>query len=162
MRKTISTRAMVLGGVAIAAMLGVLAAQPMVKAQDDGAASIVAGSYNPQSIAQQIGLEQQLMAEMGGLQQRMMEAQQNGDQDAMQQIQIEAQQIQEDIVGKFETDMEAAMPEVAAEAGVQMIAIEISWTAPGVETKDITQDIVDALGGPAAPQAPPEFTIPAQ
>ena len=162
MTKTISTRTMVLGGVAIAAMLGVLATQPMVKAQDEGAVDIVVGSYNPQSVAQQVGLEQKLMAEMGTLQERMQAAQQQGDQQAMQEIQMEAQQIQQGIIGEFESDLDAAMAGIAGEAGVQMIAVEVSWTAPGVETVDLTQEFVDAMGGAAPAPAPEEFTIPGQ
>ena len=162
MKMAISTRSVVFGGVAIAAMLGVLSVQPMVKAQDDGSATITAGTYSPQAVAEQIGLQQKLMAEMGQFQGRMQAAQQEGDQQAMQQIQMEAQQIQETIIGEFETDLEAAMPGVAEEAGVQMIAMEISWTAPGIETKDVTGELVEALGGAAEPAAPPALTLPGQ
>lgn len=153
---------MVLGGVAIAALLGVLATQSRVTAQDEGSAAMVVGSYNPQQIAQQVGLQQQLMAEMSTLEERMMNAQQEGDQQAMQQIQMEAEQIQGNIISKFEEDLDAAMAGIADDAGVQMIAIEIAWTAPGVETKDLTQDFVEAMGGAAAAPAPPELTIPGQ
>lgn len=98
-----------------------------------------------------------MMQQMQGLQQRMAQAQQTGDQQAMQQIQAEAQQIQQDLQGQFVSAIEDTMATVAEETGVQVIAVQVDYTAPGVTTQDVTQSIIDHMdieGAPAAGEAP--------
>jgi cell fate (sporulation/competence/biofilm development) regulator YlbF (YheA/YmcA/DUF963 family) len=83
--------------------------------------------------------------QMEGLQQRMQAAQQAGNQEEIQRIQAAAQQIQENVVAEFENNVNAALPAVAQEAGAQVIAIEVSYAAPGIETRDLTTDIATHL-----------------
>lgn len=147
----ISPRVYVLGGIAIAALAAVIAAQGNLYAQEEDA-GIVVGTYEPQQIAQQTGLQQKIQGEMQGLQQRMQSAQQQGDRQAMQQIQQEAQQIQQRMITEFEDDMDAAMPDVAKETGADIIAAQVSYTADGIETKDVTNEIVAKMGGSAESQ----------
>lgn len=120
-------------------------------------AEIVVGTYDPQAVAQAVGLQQQMMQDMQGLQQRMQQAQQEGDQQAMQEIQAEAQQIQQDAADQFLADVEGVMEEVAQQAGAVIIATDVTYTAEGVSTEDVTQDVIAALGGeaPAAPELEP-------
>lgn len=106
---------------------------------------LAVGTYDPQQIAQDTGLPQKMMQEMQGLQQRMTQARENGDQQAMAQVQAEAQQVQRDMVTEFEGDIEDVMASVAEEAGVQLIAVQITYTGPGVETRDVTQQIVEKM-----------------
>ena len=129
-------------------------------AQNTGEAdeAMIVGTYNPQQVAMQSGLQQKMQGEMAGLQQRMQAAQQEGDQAAMQQIQGEAGQIQERIVGEFESDLDEAMPGVAEEAGVKIIAVEVSYTADDIETKDVTNALIAELNGGEMPQQ--ELSIP--
>lgn len=139
----------------------VLAAGPFLSgtalhAQEDEGAGIVVGTYDPQQVAQAVGLQQQMMQDMQGLQSRMQQAQQEGDQAAMQQIQAEAQQIQQDAADRFLADVEAVMADVAQEAGATVIATEVSYTAPGVATQDVTQEVIEALGAEAPAPAPGE------
>lgn len=146
-----STRILTLCGIAIVAVAAVFAAQGTLQAQESEASGIVVGTYTPRDVAQQVGLEEKMRGEMEGLQQRMQAAQQQGNQQEMQSIQAEAQQVQQRIIGDFESNMDAAMAEVAEQTGVDVIAIEVSYTAPGIETKDVTSEIVAQLQGDDAP-----------
>lgn len=126
-------------------------------AQGDEGAQVVVGTYNPQQVAQAMGLQQQMMQEMQALQQRAQEAQQSGDQQAMQEIQAEAQQIQQETADRFMADVEGVMAQVAESTGASIIATEVTYTGPGVTTQDVTQAVIEALGGAApAPEQPSE------
>lgn len=120
-------------------------------AQDAESAEVVVGTYQVQQVAQAVGLQQKMMQQMQGLQQRMETAQQAGDQAAMQQIQTEAQQIQQDVAAEFQTDVEAVMPQIAEETGATIIATDVTYTAPGVSTEDVTQAVIAAINGTTAP-----------
>ena len=165
MHTQISMRAIVFGGVAIAAGIGVLAAQPLVSAQAEEDGGVVVGTYSPDLLTREAGLEERMNAEMSPLQERMMQAQQQGDQQAMQQIQAEAQRIQEDIIGEFERQVDSVLPEVADDTGVQLIAAEVAWTAPEVQTTDVTHDIAQLMDdtvteAPRTPEVPLEPQTP--
>lgn len=122
-------------------------------AQEDAVAEVLVGTYEPQQVAQAAGLQEQVMQQMSGLQQRAQEAQQAGDEAAMQQIQAEAQQIQQEAADRFIADLEAVMPQVAAATGATIIATDVTYAAPGVVTEDVTQAVVEAMQGTAAPGA---------
>lgn len=142
--------------VASAAVIVALAPDRATQAQASPA-EIVVGTYQPQQAAEQAGLNEQLVQAMSGLQERMVAAQQQGDQQAMQQIQAEARQVQQGIVQEFQTKIEQAMPAVAETAGVDIIAVQIAYTADGIATKDVTQNVVAELnGGKAMPSEQPE------
>lgn len=160
MKKKMSTRSLVFGGIAIAAVLGLMASHATVRAADEGHAGIAVGTYSPQMIAQRVGLQEKMMAQMGALQERAMAAQAEQDTEALQQIQLEAQQIEQAVIGEFQADLDGAIPGVAEEAGVQIVAIEVSWTAPGIETVDVSSAIAEALGAPEASMELPELTLP--
>lgn len=137
---------------------GAFLAGSALLAQTGDAAEIVVGTYQPQQVAQAVGLQQQMMQEMQGLQQRMQTAQEAGDQAAMQQIQAEAQQIQQNAADEFLADVEGVMAQVAEETGATIIATDVTYTAPGVATKDVTGDVIAALGAeaPSTDPAPGE------
>lgn len=137
-------RLLVLGGIAAAAIVVAFAPQSDLRAQGE-APGIVVGTYDPQQVAVQAGVQAQMTEQMEGLQQRMQAAQQAGNQEEIQRIQAAAQQIQENVVAEFENNVNAALPAVAQEAGAQVIAIEVSYAAPGIETRDLTTDIATHL-----------------
>lgn len=134
----------------LAATLGVagilaLALAPVLHAQEEGMAQLVVGTYDTNQVAQASGLQEQMMQQMQGLRERAQQAQQSQDQAAMQQIQAEAQQMQQDMAEKFRQRIEAVMPQVAEASGAQVIAAAVTYTAPGIETKDVTQAVIDAM-----------------
>lgn len=140
-------RTLTVAAVALVAFAGAFLMDSDLHAQGEEGSGLVVGTYQPQQIAQATNLQQKMMQEMQGLQQRAQQAQQSGDQAEMQKIQQEAQQIQQDAADQFRTDLEGVMPQVAEQTGVQVIATEVTYTADGVTTKDITQAIIDAMGG---------------
>lgn len=144
------------GAVVLALAAGAFLTGSDLLAQGDEGVEIVVGTYDPQQVAQAVGLQQQMMQDMQGLQSRMQQAQQEGDQTAMQQIQAEAQQIQQDAADRFLADVEAVMADVAQGAGATVIATEVSYTAPGVATQDVTQEVIEALGAEAPAPGPAE------
>lgn len=132
--------------VVAATALAIALLAPGLSAQEEAmGAQIVVGIYQPQKVAEALGLQQQMMQQMQGLQQRAQKAQQEGDQAAMQQIQMEAQQIQQDASQKFVEGLRAVMPGVAETTGAHVIATDVSWAAPEVSTQDITQAVIDAM-----------------
>lgn len=151
-------RVWVLAGVFVAAIATVLVTQNATQAEEEAGAMIV-GTFEPGTVAQQTGLQEKMREQMAGLQQRMQAAQQEGDQAAMQKIQGEAQQIQKTAVESFQSSIDEALPTVAKAAGVQIIAVEVSYMAPGVESKDLTNAVIAEMGGEAPAPAPEQQLV---
>lgn len=145
------TRAFAFSAVAIAALLGGLLTQNAIQAQEEEESGVVVGTYEPQQVADQSGLNEKLMQDMSGLQERMLTAQQEGNQQEMQQVQAEAQQIQQAAVADFEAQVEAALPKVAEDTGSDIIAVQVAYVAEGIETKDVTNEIIAEINGGVAP-----------
>lgn len=144
------------GAVVLFLAAGAFVAGSDLLAQSEPSAEIVVGTYQPEQVAQAVGLQQKMMQDMQGLQARMQQAQQAGDQAAMQQIQAEAQQIQQNAADEFLADVEGVMAQVAEETGATIIATDVTYTAAGVATKDVTEDVIAALGveAPSTDPAP--------
>lgn len=148
--------------IALSVLALATAALPAGLQAQEEAAGLVIGTYQPSQVAQSVGFQQRMMQKMQGLQARMQQAQEEGDQEAMQQIQSEAQQAQQDATNELLADIEAVMPQVAGETGVQVVAVNVTYTADGVTTKDITQDIVNAMSAEEeSAQAAPTMEEPA-
>ncbi|MBX3176945.1 MAG: hypothetical protein KF886_06285 [Candidatus Hydrogenedentes bacterium] len=133
-------------GVCAAAIVALFGQHGTLRAQE-AAPAITVGTFQPGRVAEATGVQQRLMEQVNGLQQRMMQAQQSGDQAAMQQIQTEAQDMQRKAIEDFEASIEQAMPAVAEKTGVQIIALEVSYMAPGITSKDVTAEVIAELGG---------------
>lgn len=145
-------RVLAFSTIAVAAVLTAFMAQNTTQAQEE-ASGIIVGTYEPQRVAEQYGINEKLMEGMTGLQQRMQAAQQTGDQQEMQQIQAEAQQVQNDVIGEFEKEVEAVLPSVAEETGADIIAVQVAYVAEGIETKDVTNEVIAEMNGGAAQEA---------
>lgn len=145
MFEILNKRVWIAAGVTGAALLGVLLSSSATRAAED-APAIKVGTFEPALIAQQAGLQAKMQEKMSGLQERAQAAQQSGDQAAMQQLQSEFQQIQKEIVDEFKSSIDKALPKVAEETGVVLIAIEVSYAAPGIESVDVTKEVAAAMG----------------
>lgn len=145
-------RVLAFSTIAVAAVLTAFMAQNTTQAQEQ-TSGIIVGTYEPQRVAEQYGINEKLMEGMAGLQQRMQAAQQQGDQQEMQQIQAEAQQVQNDVIGEFENEVEAVLPSVAEETGADIIAVQVAYVAEGIETKDVTNEVIAEMNGGAAQEA---------
>lgn len=150
-------RLLALGTIAVVALGGAFLAQDAIQAQEETTqtqeaaigSEIIVGTYEPQRVAEQYGINAKLMQQMAGLQQRMQTAQQQNNQQEMQQIQAEAQQVQQDVIGEFEQKIEDALPAVAEETGVDVVAVQVAYLAEGIETRDVTNELIAEMGGTA-------------
>lgn len=109
---------------------------------------ILVATYVPQQVAEAVGLQQKVMQGMAGLQQRAQQAQQEGDQQTLQQIQAEAQKIERDVTIEFLAEVDAVLPKVAEAAGASIVAIGVSYAVSGVATQDVTPAVIQALQSP--------------
>lgn len=146
------------------ALAGIALFTPHASKANEDTPTMKVGTFQPSQVAAELGLREKIQQEMAGLQQRMQTAQQSGDQQAMQAIQGEAQKIQQDMVQTFQETIDNALPGVAQDAGVELIALEVAYAADGVETVDVTESLVSALGVEGSPEAsesvPPALELP--
>jgi Skp family chaperone for outer membrane proteins len=148
---------LVLSGIALAAVAGLVLTQG-VTAQQAGTPPVVVGTYQPQQVAEQSPAQAKLSQRVQGLQAEMQQAQQAGDQTELQRLQAQAQQAQQDAAAEFQSAINSAMPGVAESAGAQIIAVEVAYTAPNVQTVDVTQQIIREMQSDTEPElvAPPQ------
>jgi Skp family chaperone for outer membrane proteins len=127
--------------------LGQLRAQN--QSGSDGNASKVAqvGTYDRQKAFRQYPGRKDLMDAFTSARSQMSKAQQEGNQKKIKEIQQNLQKKQTEIVKKFQKDVKKALPDVADKAKVKVVAVDVVYTADDVNTKDITSDIVKAIGG---------------
>lgn len=150
-------------GMGLAAVLAIAftAGQLNVEAQQPAAAFSV-GTYNPQAVFERHPAQARLMEITETLQTAMQQAQQEGDAARMQQIQQEYEQEHTQAVEQFQRDVSRAVPVAAETAGVSVVAVEIVYAAADVQTRDITQQVVQVLDDyageeqdpPGVPQVP--------
>ncbi len=108
--------------------------------------ALTVGTYDAETVFQSHPAQSELSSAMQSAQMQMQQAQQTGNQQQMQQIQMEHQQTRGRLIGEFEDDIAEAMPDIAKSTGVNVAAMEVMYTADDVETKDITSDLVAAIG----------------
>ncbi|MFA9479704.1 hypothetical protein ACERK3_15560 [Phycisphaerales bacterium AB-hyl4] len=95
----------------------------------------------------------ELMQEFQELQMEAQQAQQEGNQEQMMQLQQRLQEAQQNIIGTYESALDEALPEVAEETGVDVIALEVVYTAEGIEPQDVTENLLEKLNdGEEAPE----------
>lgn len=155
--------ARITGGIATAAAVAVVAlavASSQGWAQAGaGEAEIKVGTYNPEQVFNAYPERERMMQQMQELQGQMQQAQQEQDQQRMMELQQQAQQQQTQAIEQFQADVEAALPNVADEAELDLVAVEVTWVRDGVESQDITTEVIEELGGEAE-AAQPQFMVP--
>lgn len=147
----------VVGVVAVAALAMTLVSQPDARADQHGGGVTQVGTYDLEQVFQTYPGRQELMEAFQEAQPQMAEAQQEGNHQRMQQIQQQLQQKQQEVIDKFYEDVEEQLPGIAEAANVQVVALEVAWTAEGIDTLDLTGQVVEALGGEVEeePMLPP-------
>jgi len=120
-----------------------------LQAQDNGKDAKVAqvGTYDMQMAFQQYPGREELMKTYQSVRSEMSKAQKEGDQKKAKEIQQKLQKKQQEIIEKFRSDVEKAVPKVAKSTGVKVVAMQVVYTAEGINTKDITPQIVEKIGG---------------
>lgn len=91
------------------------------------------GTYEPQEVFRTYHRTAAFQQEM-----QQMQQQAASDPQAALQMQQQAQQRQQQLIQQFQQDVDRAMPEVAREAGVQVIAAQVVYQDPSVQVEDLT------------------------
>lgn len=146
------TRGRLVGGVGMVAALGL--ALGMTFAGDDAAAddqiTVQVATYQPQAVFEQYYQTQYLFEFVEELQAEAQAAQQAGDQQKMMELQMRFQQREQQVMDAFMQDVEAAMPVLAADAKVDLIALEIQYSAPHIsDPTDLTEQLVAKINANA-------------
>ncbi|MDT8322850.1 MAG: hypothetical protein RRA94_01975 [Bacteroidota bacterium] len=131
--------------------MALLAAPFGMHAQSGDAKSgntVQVGTYDVEAVFQQHPANEELNKASQSAQAQMQAAQQEGNQQKMQQLQQEFEQSRGKVVESFYQDVNAAMPVAAKAADVKLVVAEVSYAADGVETKDITSQLIAALDAP--------------
>lgn len=141
-------RLMIAGIVVLAvALVGHLNAQIGVETPQnaDSNDTTPVGTYSVQEAFAAHPASKKLDQALAEAQTGMEKAQQEGNQQQMQQIQQKYEQTRSQAVETFREDVAEALPEVAREAGVKVVALDIVYTAEGVRTKNLTPLLTEAL-----------------
>lgn len=145
----------------LGASVGVASMQDQPDRESDREKASQVGTYEPQAVFQNSPHSATLTERLAPLQQEAQQAAQEGDQQRAIEIQGRMQTIQNEVVQEFLSDVEAAIPNVAAEAGMKIVALDVVWVDPELgEPKDISNDLVAELNGNApandeGPRFPP-------
>lgn len=123
-----------------AAVAVLFAESGQVRAQTEPGAddAVKVGTYDQQSAFMQYPGREKLV-------EAYQEAQKENGQD--QATQQRLQKIQQEVIEDFRSDVSEVVPDVAEEAGVQVIATGVKYTADDISTRDVTPEIVEAIGG---------------
>jgi len=137
--------------VAAIALGAVVTLSPAARAQDDAQASaaksMTVGTYKPRQVFQAYPGRGESMKKMRDLRSQAQQAQQQGDQKKMQELSRQMQQAQQSAVQKFRDEVDEVLPKVAKSENVDVVAVQVAYSAEGVQTKDLTKQIVEELGG---------------
>ncbi|MFP3937147.1 MAG: hypothetical protein ACLFVW_02305, partial [Phycisphaerae bacterium] len=115
---------------------------------DDGD-KLVIGTYDPAQAFQSSAGQKELEQKASDAQAQAEQAKQEGNEQKMMQISQQFQMDQQRIIQQFQSDVEQVMPEVAESEGVKVVAVEITYAAEDVQTKDVTEALVEALDAKA-------------
>lgn len=118
---------------------------PPLGEEQETEADLQVGTYDPQSVLEQHPAHEELWQAAQSTQSEMQKAQEQDDYEQVQQLQKQYQEKRNQILDDFEADIDEAIPEVAEDAGVQVVALEVVYTDDNIQTKDITSELVDEL-----------------
>jgi Skp family chaperone for outer membrane proteins len=130
-----------------------------LRQSDDNRNEVRVATYEPQLVFQSSPHAARLNERVGQMQREAQEAQEQGDHQRAMQIQGQMQAVQNEVVQGFFSDVEEAIPDVAAESGVKIVALEVVWVDPDFdEPKDLTTELIEELNSNSereeAPRSP--------
>lgn len=153
-RNLAAAGALALGGVA---GLTLLANQTIADEAAAPLSDLRVATYDAQEAFESHPAFADLMRQAQAAEQEMMAAQQSGDQQAMMGIQQQFQMRQQQVITQFQQDVQNLLPAIAEAEGVHIVALDIAYTAPGIETMDITGELAEGFENstPARSEEPP-------
>jgi len=136
-----SIAALALGGIALA-----WAAAPDHHDQESALNALTAvGTYQQEAAFTGYHLTEGLIQLATELEAEAMEAQQAGDHEKLRALHTRMQTRQGEVIESFLNDLERVLPDIAREERVQIIATDIQYIDPQLETKDLTEAIVSRI-----------------
>ncbi len=124
--------------------------------QAEGEAAVRVGTYDPEAVFQQYPGYAELMEAVQTAQQEL----EGADQQAIMQAQQRIQELQAEVIRDFQADVDRALPDVARNAELQLVAIEVAYATDGIETVDITAQLAEAVSDAEAPAEEPAPPVP--
>lgn len=115
------------------------------EADEAEAAEMAVGTYEPMVAFQSHPGFRELEEKGQAAQAEMQQAQETQDQEAMMRIHQQFQMDQQRIIEQFHNDLDQVMPKVAEREDVHVVAMEIVYSRPNVETRDVTEAVVAEL-----------------
>ncbi len=104
------------------------------------------GVYDQQALFQEYPGSQELMQFYQGIQDQMQQAQQDGDQQKLRELQQVTEEKRQEVIQNFEKAVDNALPTVADEAGIKVVALQVVYTADDVKTTNLTRPLAAAIG----------------
>lgn len=149
-RSTVTTIAASTSVLAAVAITGASFAQDSGKdAMQNTSADGAIGVVEVQRVFEAYPATQEFNRQAQAMQQQFAQAQQQGNQDMLMQIQAKFQQMQQKLRDDFRTEMEAATRDIAKQNEVTLVVSDVIYSANGAPEVDLTPDVIDAVSGPA-------------
>jgi len=140
---TLTIGAMAGCGLAVAVLAGSFSQAAQTPDENE---KMALGTYQPQLAFQQYHGMQEFNQRLQEMQRQLQEAQQQGDQQRTMELQQQMQQLQGQVVEQFYADVEEVVPDVAEDAGVELVALEIVYAGDRFdEPKDITDELISKV-----------------
>lgn len=141
--------AMVGGGFAVAQESG------------SGGDKVTVGTFDMRAVFQAYEGSQAFMQQAQQIQQQAQAAQQAGDQQKLRQLQQQFQQAQQQAGAQLQKAVDDVLPKVAESNGCDLVVADVRYTAANVETKSLTDAIIEKInssegGGEQAEKTPSE------
>ena len=114
-------------------------------------ADAMIGTYDTQIAFQKYPLQETLMEKVTSLRVSIQEAEDEGNYEKVQQLRQKYEEERIRILEKFQKDIRDALPEVAEDTGVKVIAVEFAYIDEDVKTVDITPHLVEAFANEDKP-----------
>jgi len=130
---------------AVVASILLLSVQSDAQGQNAAANAMQVGTYDQQALFQEYPGSDELTEFYRDLQQRMQQAQQEGNQQKLQELQQEAEAKRQQVLQGFQNAVKTAIPQVAEEADVQVVALQVVYAADDVEQADLTRPLAQAI-----------------
>lgn len=115
------------------------------RAEQDPEDLIKVGTFDLQAVFQEHPAQGELLGAFQESQGKMQEAQQAGDHGRLQALQQEFEQKRQEVIEAFKRDVDEALPGVAEESDVVLVAQEVNYVADNVRKVDITRDLLAEL-----------------
>lgn len=101
-------------------------------------AALKIGTYDPETAFQSHPAQKKLMGARKTALEQMQQAKQQKNAEKVRQVQQQYEQARDQAVQQFDRDVTQALPKVARDAGIKVVAREVVYKADNVKTVDIT------------------------